>query len=131
MKKQLLNGRWQMTGGGYSCIGTVPGSVYSFLLDNGLMPDPHYRTNETETTRILEHDFTFRRTFQFEKAPGVPVLLCCDGLDTLCELSLNGRSVGFTDNMHRSYRFDVTTLLRDGENEIVAYFYSPNKYIKE
>ena len=59
MKKYTLNGKWSLTGGGYSCEGTVPGSVYSFLLDNNLMDDPHWRGNEMEAVKILENDFTF------------------------------------------------------------------------
>lgn len=131
MKKQSLNGLWHMTGGGYDCTGTVPGSVYSFLLDKGLIPDPYYRTNELSALEILENDFTFRRTFLFEKSGDSPVLLCCDGLDTLCDLYLNDRLVANTDNMHRSYCFDVTEMLQNGENRIAAVFRSPNRYIKE
>ena len=131
MRKQMLNGQWHMTGGGYSCSGTVPGSVYSFLLNDGQIPDPYYRTNELAALEILEHDFTFRRTFPYKKQEGVPVLLCCEGLDTLCDLYINGSFVGHADNMHRSFTFDVTTLLQNGENEITAFFPSPNRYIKE
>ena len=131
MRKQMLNGQWHMTGGGYSCRGTVPGSVYSFLLNDGQIPDPYYRTNELAALEILEHDFTFRRTFCCEKQAGVPVLLCCEGLDTLCDLYINGSFVGHADNMHRSFTFDVTALLKNGENEITAFFPSPNRYIKE
>jgi len=39
--------------------------------------------------------------------------------------------VAYTDNMHRSYEFDVTNLLVSGENELKAQFLSPNLYIKE
>ena len=131
MRKQMLNGQWHMTGGGYSCSGTVPGSVYSFLLNDGQIPDPYYRTNELAALEILEHDFTFRRTFPYEKQEGVPVLLCCEGLDTLCDLYINGSFVGHANNMHRSFTFDVTALLQSGENEITAFFPSPNRYIKE
>ena len=41
MKKLDLNGVWKMTGGGMECTGNIPGSVYSFLLDNHMMEDPH------------------------------------------------------------------------------------------
>ena len=40
MKSMSLNGTWRMTGGGYDVCGTVPGSMYSFLLNAGLMEDP-------------------------------------------------------------------------------------------
>ena len=130
MKKFLLNGEWSMSGGKYNCQGTVPGSVYSFLLDNKLMDDPYYRINELQATTILEDDFDFSRKFDFSK-PDFPVLLHCDGLDTLCNIYLNGKHIAYTDNMHRSYEFDVTDALVDGENEIKLTFLSPNKFTRE
>ena len=130
MKKLDLNGIWQLEGGGFICRDTVPGSVYSFLLRNGLMPDPYYRNNELAALELMENDFTFSRTFHAEKT-GHTMLLHCDGLDTLCDISINGLHIAHTDNMHRSFTFDVTALLKNGENEITAFFPSPNRYIKE
>ena len=112
MKKLLLNGKWQLSGDGYECTGTVPGSVYSILLENNLMEDPYYRQNELEAVEIMEHDYTFSRSFQIDNTDE-RTLLCCDGLDTLCDIYLNGSLVGHTSNMHRSYEFDITELLRD------------------
>lgn len=131
MKKFLLNGLWHMEGAGYACEGTIPGSVYSFLLDNGLMENPHYRDNDWKYCKLLENTFTFSRRFNYAPAGNASVLLCCEGLDTLCNLYLNGTLVAYTDNMHRSYEFDVTNLLIKGENELKAEFLSPNLYIKE
>ena len=130
MKKTLLNGSWNMTGGGYDCDGTVPGSVYSFLLEKDLMPDPYYRANEREALKLMENDFDFSKKFNFEKSDS-PVLLHCDGLDTLCDIYINGRYIAHTDNMHRSYEFDVTDALSDGENEIKLTFLSPNKFVRD
>ena len=130
MQKFTLNGIWNMSGGKYNCSGTVPGSVYSFLLDNKLMDDPYYRTNELEACDILEDDFDFSRKFDFSK-PDFPVLLHCDGLDTLCDIYINGKHIAYTNNMHRTYEFDVTDALVDGENEINLHFASPNKYTRE
>ncbi len=132
MKRLSLNGIWQMNGGGYSCKGTVPGSVYSFLLDEKLIPDPYYRTNELDALRILDNDFEFSRSFDYTvPADGSRVMLRCEGLDTLADIYINGGHVAYTDNMHRSYEFDVTSLLCSGENRICVLFHSPNRYIKE
>ncbi|MBE6770081.1 MAG: glycoside hydrolase family 2 protein [Ruminococcaceae bacterium] len=129
METFSLNGKWSLTGGGYNCEGTVPGSVYSFLLNNNLIDDPHWRGNEMEAVKILENDFTFSRKFDFKKA-NFPVLLHCDGLDTLCDIFLNNTLIASTDNMHRFYEFDVTDILADGENEIKIICHSPNNYVK-
>ena len=130
MKQLLLNGKWEMEGAGYHCCGTIPGSVYSFLLDNDLIPDPFYRENELQLTYLLENDFIFRRNFDFQP-DGNRVLLRCEGLDTICDVSINGQAVGHTENMHRTYEWDVTELLRQGENEIVVCCLSPLKYMAE
>ena len=130
MKKYSLNGTWNMCGGNYNCNGIVPGSVYSFLLNEKLIPDPYYRTNELEATKILENDFTFSRKFEFKES-NFPVLLHCDGLDTLCDIYVNGHFIAHTDNMHRSYEYDVTNFLCDGENQIKLTFLSPNKFMRD
>ena len=130
MTKLDLNGIWRLTGAGYDCTGTIPGSVYSFLLDNNLMEDPFYRQNELEALKLMENEFTFTRTFDFTHT-GDKVVLHCDGLDTLCDIYINGVHVAYTDNMHRTYEFDVTEILVDGENEIKIVCHPVNPYIKE
>ena len=130
MRKIELNGTWKMTGGGYTCEGTVPGSVYSFLLEKELIPDPYYRANELQLLPIMENDFEFSRTFSYAAADA-PVRLVCEGLDTLCDLYLNGKHVAHTENMHRRWEFDVTDMLVSGENMLMLRFASPNKYVRE
>ena len=123
MKKIDLGGIWNMKGNGFDCDGTVPGSVYSFLLNNGLMEDPYYRQNELDALALMEHDYTFSRSFVFDKSVTAPVLLCCDGLDTICDIFLNGQMVGHTENMHRSYEFDIMHAVTDFSDGIwYVYF---------
>lgn len=47
------------------------------------------------------------------------------GLDTIADIALNGRPVASTKNFHRSYRWDVRELLREGANELTVTFTSP------
>ena len=50
-----------MTGNGYDVVGSVPGSVYSFLhIDNVILPDPYYRDNEKIYLEIAEHEYKFK-----------------------------------------------------------------------
>ena len=129
MKRTNLNGTWELTGGGYSCTGTVPGSVYSFLLNNQLMENPYYRDNELAATEIMDNEFTFSREFCYVP-DGYPTLLRCEGLDTLCDIYLNGVHIAYTDNMHRTYEFDVTRQLRSGSNTLQMVFHPADAYIK-
>ena len=52
MKSLSLNGIWKMEGAGFECEGTVPGSLYSFLLHAGLMEDPYWRDNEFDALAL-------------------------------------------------------------------------------
>ena len=54
--------------------------------------------------------------------------LVCDGLDTLAEVSLNGKLLGKTDNMYRQWKWDVTGSLKE-TNEISIIFRGPVAYV--
>ena len=63
MKKILLDGFWKLKGGGYECEGTVPGSVLSALIENGIIDDPYYRDNEDWCFDLLNESYEFSRDF--------------------------------------------------------------------
>ena len=136
MKTMSLNGAWSLTipGTDFGLVpAQVPGSVYHDLLSAGRIPDPFFRDNENETLKLMEHDFLYARGFTADAAllACEAVLLRCEGLDTLAEISLNGAAVGRADNMHRIWEYDVKALLREGENRIEIRFSSPTKFIRE
>lgn len=129
MKKISLNGIWQLSGGGYEAEGRVPGSVYSVLLDNQLIPEPFYRENEDEALSLMDNEFSFSRKFTIHNKSNV--ILHCDGLDTLCDIFINDTHIAYTDNMHRTWEFDITKALTDGENTVKIVFHPVDSYIKE
>ena len=136
MKTMSLNGAWSLTipGTDFGLVpAQVPGSVYHDLLSAVRIPDPFFRDNENEALKLMEHDFLYARGFTADAAllACEAVLLRCEGLDTLAEISLNGAAVGRADNMHRIWEYDVKALLREGENRIEIRFSSPTKYIRE
>jgi beta-mannosidase len=110
----------------------VPGSVYSDLLANKKMEDPHWRDNEDKAFALLEEDYEYCCSFTVSRAflKADNVLLRCEGLDTLAELYLNGALLGKADNMHRVWEFDVKGRLRE-ENTLRVLFRSPVKYVEE
>ena len=130
MKQLSLNGKWLMTGGGFECEGNIPGSLYSFLLDAGLMDDPYWRDNEFDALALTHNDYTFSRNFDFEKGDDTYVLRF-EGIDTFADVYLNGEHVAYVDDMHITYEFDVTDLLLDGENSLSVICRNIHPYIKE
>ena len=129
-----LNGLWQLSalGEAQQLPATVPGTVAGALLAQGKIPDPYWRDNEVRVLPVFDKDYRFVRTFQVPEAllSHDRVLLRCDGLDTLAEITLNGAPVAKTDNMHVCWRFDVKSLLRPGENTLEVLFRSPVQYAK-
>jgi beta-mannosidase len=128
-----LNGKWKMrqTGEADYIDAVVPGSVYNDLLNCGKMKDPFYRENEYMALEISRNDYEYTREFQ--AAPDMliydRVLLRCEGLDTLCTVDINGKTVLETSNMHRTYEADIKDIINVGKNTITVFFKSPVEYI--
>jgi beta-mannosidase len=134
MKALELNGPWQLkqTTDTRWIPAQVPGSVYNDLLAAGAIEDPFFRDNELAVTPLSENDYEYTRDFQVsgELLQSDQVFLCCQGLDTLSEISINGQHLASTDNMHRTYEFDIRTLLIEGSNQIHVVFRSPLEFIR-
>ena len=127
MNKTYLNGKWRMYGGGFDCVGQIPGSLFSFLIENKIIEDPFYRDNELSALALTHNDYTFERGFEIEKSKS-KYILCFEGLDTFCDVYLNGKHISYTDDMHIKYEFDVTDILKNGLNVIKVVCYSIHKY---
>ncbi|MEU1964223.1 glycoside hydrolase family 2 protein [Micromonospora sediminicola] len=113
---------------GVAVPATVPGCVHTDLLAAGLIPDPYLDDNENRLTWIGRTDWVYQTTFHHEPGGDDRVDLACAGLDTVATVTLNGVEVGRTENQHRSYRFDVRSLLRPGDNTLAVRFDSPYRY---
>ena len=105
----------------------VPGSVHLDLLRNGLIGDPFYRDNEKALQWIGKTDWEYTLEFAVpaELAARRHVELVFDGLDTYASVSLNGREVLKADNMYRSWRVSVGSLLKPRGNTLQILFRSP------
>ncbi|UOE93553.1 glycoside hydrolase family 2 protein [Alkalihalobacillus sp. LMS39] len=130
-----LNGKWKMKQADSDewLEAIVPGSVFSVLLKHGKMEDPFYRDNEKFVYELAKKDYEYIRKFDINESFLLQdkITLCCEGLDTLARVSINGNVVATTNNMHRTYELDVKKYLQVGVNEIHIYFTSPVQYIKE
>lgn len=107
---------------------SVPGCVHTDLLSAGLIPDPYLDFHENELAWIGHADWRYHTTFDWAGTGATRTDLVCAGLDTVATVELNGVEVGRTANMHRSYRFDVHALLRDGRNTLTVRLDSAFRY---
>lgn len=136
MQTCTLNGTWQLSAGHRSLESVdmqIPGTVLSGLLAAGKIKDPFYRTNEDATRALFWKDYVFTRTFDVDEEllAQQHIVLVCEGLDTLAEISINGTFLAKTDNMHRTWKFHAKKLLHPGKNEIQIVFRSVLRFIED
>ncbi|MGC5169106.1 glycosyl hydrolase 2 galactose-binding domain-containing protein [Microbacterium sp. DT81.1] len=137
LTRRELHSGWQVTAAAgpapapiaaASVPASVPGSIHTDLLAEGLIPDPYLDDNESALAWIGLVDWTYRTSFEWADDGSDRHDLVFDGLDTVARIILNGTVIGETANQHRSYRFDVRPHLVEGRNELVVAFASPVKY---
>lgn len=123
-----LNGTWtlysQKLGDRQSprenCIeAIVPGDVRLDLLRNGLIAEPLTGENSLSQTWIEEQDWWYHKDFCIDRnLLRSRTELVFEGIDQTGDIFINGKAVGHTNNMFRTYRYDVTDLLHEGTNSI-------------
>ncbi|KAK3955729.1 glycoside hydrolase superfamily [Pseudoneurospora amorphoporcata] len=104
-------------------VAQFPTNVHLDLLHHGLIPDPFIGKNELDVQWIGEAQWTYKTTFKGARVPeNGKAVLAFDGLDTFATVKLNGSTILETDNMFIPERVDVTSLLKEEDNELVIDF---------
>jgi beta-mannosidase len=103
---------------------TVPGTVHTDLLANGLIDDPFKDNNEKKLQWIEKVNWEYRTTFDVDKNQlgYTHQELFFEGLDTYAEVFLNGKQILDANNMFRSWRVDVAGKLKKKGNELRIVF---------
>ena len=127
-----LCGLWRMNSAKFTDLpATVPGSVLSNLLAQGLIPNPFYRENEAAVRAYLYDDYTFSRNFSLTDAQLAKTnFLCLEGIDTVASVSVNGHIVAELRDMHTPKRIQLAPKLLAKENTVSVRFTSPYRYIE-
>lgn len=135
MQKIDLSGTWSLECSSQehpiaNVPATVPGCVHTDLLAANIIEDPYYRDRELEVQWIGQADWAYTRSFEIdaEVLGHDHVNLNCEGLDTFAAVTVNGTQISTTDNMFRSWEWEVKQRLKPGANEIQVKFTSPLPY---
>lgn len=129
----MLINDWKMNFGEYFGLDcSVPCDMYSVLLKYGYIEDPYYGTNEESLIDLSRQDCTFYSEFSLNENE-----LLCDkielsfyGLDTICDIFVNGVLLDSVKNMHRMYEYDIKGIAKE-KNEIRLEFKSPIQYFEK
>ncbi len=139
MKRTILQNNWQFSRAtpalGYSRQQTqtpswmpaiVPGHVHVDLFNNHIIADPFAERHEAGLTWIDEADWHYKTTFEWKGDAAMPhQILRFDGLDTVAEITLNGKLIGKSDNFFLPLELHVESHLVPGENLLEIKFLSP------
>ena len=108
---------------------TVPGSVHTDLISDGIIEDPFYRLNEKDIQWIDKKDWEYKTSFTVSKVlfKKEKIELNFKGLDTYATIYLNDSLLLKTDNMFVGWQVDCKKFLNLGENQLKIVFDSPVK----
>ena len=101
---------------------TVPGTILTSYLNAGAIPDPNFGQNQLAISDAFFYSDFWYRTFFTLPAARVGRLqwLNFDGIDWKAEVFLNGASIGHIDGGFKRARFDITSKLIAGGNNMLA-----------
>ena len=130
MKNLYLCDNWTLSGEKIGSVSaTVPGCVHTDLIKCGVIKDIYWRDNNDKYQWIENEDFTY--TCKFDAEESEYATLVFEGLDTYCEVYLNGEHIGGAMNMFVPHEFFVGGKLKEKGNELRVDFRSPIKEIKD
>jgi len=104
---------------------TVPGLVHTDLLAHKLIPDPFYRDNESKVQWASDVDWEYRKTIAADQSllKHKDIDLVFEGLNTLADVSLNGKLILHANSMFREWRVDIKSYLKQGNNTLSIVFH--------
>ncbi|WP_440072506.1 glycoside hydrolase family 2 protein [Streptosporangium sp. OZ121] len=119
-----LEGRAPVGLGGVRVPAEVPGTVHTALHAAGITEDPYLDDQESAQAWIGRSRWRYRTDFDLDDlGPGLDLVF--DGIDTVATVRLNGHELGRSENMHRSYRYDIRAAARRGSNALEVDLESP------
>ena len=85
----------------------VPGCAELDLASVNVLPDPYYGLNVLEVQKLEAYHFFYSTQFEYHAVPNHLLTLVFEGLDTVCDLYVNGEFIGHTDNMLIEHSFPL------------------------
>ena len=110
---------------------TVPGNIYSDLIDNKLIEDPFIGANETKVQWVADSTWVYQTRFDVSSNTlnKDHLQLHFEGLDTYANVYLNDSLILSSNNAFRNYKIPVKKLI-SSRNTLAVHF-APTQIIEE
>ena len=134
-----LDGTWKMVsdqsisdllsgnGWGTAIDAQVPGSIYTALVEAGVIEDPYYEDNMDSANAYAQKNWYFKKTFNYAGS-GKNVELGFDGLCNIADIYLNGEKIASHEGMFGGPYIDVSDVIKQGENTLIVHLYPAVSY---
>ncbi|KAJ3863761.1 glycoside hydrolase [Lentinula novae-zelandiae] len=117
---------------GWRIAQKCPSEIHVELMASGMIPDPYIGFNEHAVQWVGNTEWLYKCTFTFEPISdeGHTVMLQFQGLDTVCDVYLNGDKILSVDNMFRTYYAEFNSSTLKHSNTLFLHFKSASQYAK-
>lgn len=127
MKENILLKKWFLLFDDKKIETSVPNDILSILFSNGIIEDPYFGSRLEEAREYLKKDYVFVSNFDVDKKKKMTLVF--KGVDTFSSIYLNGVYLGDTRDYFLEYRFDVSSLIKDKDNELKIVLHSVYNYL--
>lgn len=105
----------------------IPGCQYTDLIANKLIPHPFNADNEIKLDSLSGKSWDYKCFFDVSDTilSNKNIFLKFEGLDTYCDIYLNGNYLSSSNNMFRIFEFPVKNHLKSDSNLLHLIFSSP------
>jgi beta-mannosidase len=115
-----LNSNWQFKGIDTLDwkLATVPGNVYTDLVDQKIIGNPFIKNNEEKVEWVSNKNWKYKTTFSLSDAilKKENIKLNFEGLDTYASIFLNDTLLGQTNNAFKLFHFNIKKLAKKENN---------------
>ncbi|KAF8130046.1 glycoside hydrolase [Mycena galopus ATCC 62051] len=116
---------------GWKTAQAYPSEIHVELLKSGLIPDPYVGFNENKVQWIGKVEWLYKCTFDYTDNGETHALLEFLGLDTLCDVYLNGQKILAADNQFQTHVVPLELSSLKPQNTLFLHFKSALHLAKE
>jgi hypothetical protein len=113
-------------------VATVPGTVLTSMVNDGIYPEPTYGENNRESVipeSLNKTSYWYRTTFTIPKTYAHhQIWIHFDGANFTSEVWVNGTQAGTIQGAFIRGRFDITSLVKPGSAAVLAVKVSPQPH---
>lgn len=105
---------------------TVPGTVLTTLVNQGVYPEPSYGLNNMAIPDTLARmDWWYRASFDAPEADGNRLNLIFNGINYRAEVFLNAKKLGNIEGAFIRGEFDITDIVKEKNNVLAVLIHPP------